>query len=63
MQSRAVFVKDGKVIAAWEEGRWPDAAFYDVMHSKVLRCEMPDDRSRLYRTREWYRDSPQRLIR
>jgi hypothetical protein len=45
VESRVTLVRNGEVIAAWEEGRWPDAAFYDVMNSKVLRCEMPSDRT------------------
>lgn len=30
--------QDGKVVAQWSEGRWPDARFFDVMNSAVLRC-------------------------
>lgn len=25
-------------MAQWTEGRWPDAAFFDVMNCSVLRC-------------------------
>lgn len=31
-------LEDGKVVAQWSEGRWPDAGFFDVMNSAVQRC-------------------------
>src|SRR5690606_13467613 len=43
VESPVVLVRNGEVIAAWETGRWPDATFYDVMNSKVLRCEILND--------------------
>ncbi len=29
-------LQDGKVVASWSEGRWPDAGFFDVMNSAVM---------------------------
>lgn len=36
--------RDGKLVAHWEEGRWPDARFYDIMNAEVRRCEVVNDR-------------------
>lgn len=36
--------RDGKLVAQWEPGRWPDPGFYDIMNSKVRRCQIPNDR-------------------
>jgi hypothetical protein len=36
--------RDGKLLAHWEEGRWPDPGFYDLMNSEVRRCEVVNDR-------------------
>jgi hypothetical protein len=35
---------DGKLLAHWEEGRWPDPGFYDIMNTEVRRCEAVNDR-------------------
>jgi hypothetical protein len=34
----------GEVVARWEEGKWPDPGFFDVMNSNVKRCEVVTDR-------------------
>jgi hypothetical protein len=36
--------RDGKLLAHWEEGRWPDPGFYDIMNTEVRRCEVVNDR-------------------
>jgi len=35
---------DGKLLAHWEEGRWPDPGFFDIMNTEVRRCEIINDR-------------------
>ena len=44
VQSPVNLFRDGKLIAHWEEGRWPDPDFYHVMNAKVIRWEVPNDR-------------------
>lgn len=29
----------GKVFAHWEEGIWPDPGFYEIMNTKIIRCD------------------------
>jgi len=36
--------RDGELIGHWEEGKWPDAAFFDTMNTEVMRCEAVSDR-------------------
>jgi hypothetical protein len=36
--------RDNQVIGHWEEGKWPDAAFYDIMNTEVTSCEIKTDR-------------------
>jgi hypothetical protein len=42
--SQINLVRGGELIGHWEEGKWPDAAFYDVMNTEVTRCEPVTDR-------------------
>ena len=35
--------RSGKLVAHWEEGRWPDPGFYDIMNTEVTRCEVVND--------------------
>jgi len=44
VQSPVNLFRNGKLIAHWEEGRWPDPDFYDVMNATIRRCEVPNDR-------------------
>ncbi len=44
VQSPVNLFRDGKLVAQWEEGRWPDPGFYDIMNVKVRRCEVVNDR-------------------
>jgi hypothetical protein len=36
--------RGGELIGHWKEGKWPDAAFYDVMNTEVTRCDKMTDR-------------------
>lgn len=36
--------RDEKLIGHWEEGRWPDAAFYEIMNTEIKRCRIMTDR-------------------
>jgi len=44
VQSPVNLFRDGKLFAHWEEGRWPEPGFYDIMNSEVRRCEVVNDR-------------------
>ena len=44
VQSPVNLFRDGKLFAHWEEGRWPDPGFYDIMNATVRRCEIANDR-------------------
>jgi hypothetical protein len=33
----------GKLVAHWEEGKWPDPGFFDIMNTEVVRWEVPND--------------------
>ncbi len=33
-----------ELIGHWEEGKWPDDAFYDIMNTEITRCEIKTDR-------------------
>ena len=36
--------RGGKQVAYWQEGCWPEPGFYDIMNTKVTRCEIVGDR-------------------
>lgn len=40
IQSPLQLVRDGQVVGNWEQGRWPDPTFYDVMNTTVQRCDI-----------------------
>ena len=44
VQSPVNLYRDGKRVAHWEEGRWPDPGFYEIMNTKVTWCEVANDR-------------------
>jgi hypothetical protein len=44
IQSPVSVFRDGKLVAHWEEGKWPESGFYDVMNTKVTRCEIVNNR-------------------
>lgn len=35
---------DGKQVARWEPGKWPDSGFLDILSTEVRRCEVASDR-------------------
>ena len=44
IQSPVNLFRNGGLVAHWEEGRWPDAGFYEIMNTAVRRCEIVSDR-------------------
>src|SRR5688500_15390287 len=44
IQSPVDVFRDGKLIAHWDEGRWPEPGFYEVMNTNVTQCYAVDDR-------------------
>jgi len=38
-------VREGAEIGRWNEGSWPDPAFFEVMNVNLSRYEIPDDRT------------------
>jgi hypothetical protein len=44
VQSPVDLFRDGTLVGHWEQGRWPDAAFYEIMNVAVVRCEVVSDR-------------------
>ena len=44
VQSPVTLFRDGKPLARWEEGKWPEPGFYEIMNAKVTRCEVMSDR-------------------
>src|SRR5687768_13981711 len=41
VQSPISLIRGGNVVGSWSEGKWPDAAFFDLMDANVLRYEVP----------------------
>lgn len=48
IESPVNLFRDDKLVAHWEGGRWPDPGFYDLLNSKVRRCEIVSDRLILF---------------
>jgi hypothetical protein len=44
IESPVNLFRGGELIGHWEEGKWPDAAFYDIMNTEIVRCEIKTDR-------------------
>jgi hypothetical protein len=44
IQSEVDLFRAGKLFAHWEEGKWPDPGFYEIMNIEVVRWEVPNDR-------------------
>src|SRR5688572_29289070 len=36
--------RGGEVTGRWEEGKWPDPGFYDIMNTEITRCDVKTDR-------------------
>jgi hypothetical protein len=48
VQSPINLFRDGQVVAHWEEGRWPDPGFLEILNVAVTRCEVVSDRRILF---------------
>ena len=44
IQSSVSLFLEGKPVGYWQEGRWPDPSFYDIMNTKVSRCTIVNDK-------------------
>jgi len=44
VQSPVNLFRGEDLVAHWEEGRWPEPGFYDIMNAEVKRCEIVSDR-------------------
>lgn len=44
IQSPVNVYRSGELIAHWEEGKWPDSGFYEIMNTEVVRCQTVNDR-------------------
>ena len=44
IMSQVNLKREGELIGIWEEKKWPDAAFYEVMNVNVSKYEIPNDR-------------------
>src|SRR5258706_764511 len=44
VQSPVNVLRNGQLVAHWEEGKWPEPGFYDIMNVEVRRCDVVDDR-------------------
>lgn len=44
VESPVQLFKHGVLVAHWEQGKWPESGFYDMMNSEAKRCEVVTDR-------------------
>ncbi len=44
IQSDIKVIRDGEIHASWEEGKWPEPGFYDIMNRDATSCEIVTDR-------------------
>jgi hypothetical protein len=44
IQSPVNLFRDGKLVAHWEGGKWPEPGFYDIMNTEIRRCEVVNDK-------------------
>jgi hypothetical protein len=44
VQSPVNLFRDGKLAGHWQEGKWPDSGFYDIMNVEVRRCTIANDK-------------------
>ncbi len=42
--SQVDLVQNGEVIGSWNEGKWPDPRFYEIMNVNLVKYEVPNDR-------------------
>ncbi len=45
VQSPIKILKEGKLIATWEEGIWPESGFIEIFNLPVSSVQIPDDRT------------------
>jgi len=43
IQSSVNLFRDGRLMAHWEPGRWPDVGFYEIMNTEIIRSEVVND--------------------
>lgn len=48
VQSPVNIFRNGKLVAHWEEGQWPEPGFYDIMNVEVRRCDIVDQRTLVF---------------
>lgn len=44
IQSPVNLFRNGKLTAHWEEGKWPEPGFYEIMNTEVKHCEVVNDK-------------------
>ena len=44
IQSAVNLILNGEIIGKWEEGKWPDSKFFEIMNVNVVKYEIPNDR-------------------
>ena len=42
--SKVDLFREGKPFGHWEEGKWPEPGFYDLMNTEIIHYEIPTDR-------------------
>jgi hypothetical protein len=45
IQSSIKIIKEGKLIASWEEGVWPESGFIEIFNIPISSVQIPDDRT------------------
>ena len=45
IQSPIRIFEDGEVLAAWEEGKWPDSGFIEIFNVPITSVDIPDDKT------------------
>lgn len=43
VQCAVELFRGGQLVGRWEEGRWPDPEFYNIMNVEVRRCDAVSD--------------------
>jgi hypothetical protein len=43
IQSPVDLFRNGTLLAHWEEGKWPEPGFYEIMNTEVKRCQVVND--------------------
>ena len=43
VQSEVSLIRNGELIGSWDEGRWPDPQFFEIMNVNVVKYEIPND--------------------